>query len=415
MKILYILKSAFSALRVNKSRSVLTILGIVIGVTAIILVSVIGESAQSLVLSQVESLGSRTIAIVPGREPSGPADPSAAESLYADSLKMREIEALKKPSNVPDLEEAVPIVFGLYSASFGGETFNSMVIGSTDFLAEIFDIYPEEGFFFDEDDIKARAEVAIIGVKLKDELFGNSDAIGEKIRINGRNFRVIGVFPPKGQILFFNFDESAVVPFTSAQDYIFGIKHFNRIIVQAKTEESVPAVLRDIEITLRELHNITDPENDDFFASSQIEIAETLKTITDILTIFLAAVAAISLLVGGIGIMNIMLVSVTERTSEIGLRKALGATGNNILLQFIFESSILTTLGGLIGVLLGVTLSFLASIILGQLMNMAWDFSIPFFAAFLGIVISVLVGLLFGIYPAYKASQKSPIEALRYE
>lgn len=415
MRATYVFKTAFAGLKAHKSRTVLTILGIVIGIAAIILVSSIGAGAEKLILSQVESLGARTIAIVPGREPTGPADPSFVEVLYSDSLKDRELKALADKANVPKASDIIPVVFSIKSASYQGETFRPMVMGASELITEIFDIRAEQGRFFTDDDVKSRSPVAVIGTKVKAELFGESDAVGEKIKIADTNFKIIGVLPPKGQVLFFNFDEMVLIPYTTAQAYVFGIKHFNRLIVQAETKEDVPRTVRDIEITLRELHGITDEKNDDFFVSSQTEAAETLESITGVLTLFLALIAAISLVVGGVGIMNIMLVSVTERTREIGLRKAVGATGKNILYQFLLESMALTATGGVIGITLGTALSLVLAAGLTYFMEMSWAFAFPIGAAGIGMLVATAIGLLFGLYPAWRASQKSPLEALRYE
>ena len=274
---------------------------------------------------------------------------------------------------------------------------------------------PEKGFFFTEEDIKNNASVAIIGAKIKEELFGSSEALGEKIKIKNRSFTVIGVLPKKGQVSFFNFDEIAIVPYTTAQKYIFGIKYFHRFMIEAETESDIERTVSDIKTTLRNSHNITDPEKDDFFIETQADLVSRISTITDILTLFLVAVAAISLIVGGVGIMNIMLVSVTERTNEIGLRKALGATKKNILSQFIFEAIILTISGGVIGISLGVLFSLIASFILSRFVGLDWQFSFPIIGAIIGFAVSAFIGLVFGFYPARKASIKNPIEALRYE
>jgi putative ABC transport system permease protein len=415
MKLTHGFKTALKALAIHRSRTALTILGIVIGITAIILVSAIGEGAQGLILTQVQSLGSNTIAVVPGRQPEGPTDPSVVETLYSDSLKTREFDALQNKANVPTAKDVMPVVFSIDVASFGSETFRPMVMGASELITSIFNIFPEEGDFFTEDDIRSRAEVVVIGTKVKDELFGPSDAVGEKIKVKGRNYRVIGVFPKKGQVLFFNFDETVVMPYTTAQEYVFGIKHFNRLIVRAESEAAVPRTVLDIEETLRALHGITDPEKDDFFVGTQAEIANTLETVTGVLTLFLASVAAIALVVGGIGIMNIMLVSVTERTQEIGLRKALGATERSIMTQFLFEAVTLTTVGGIIGILIGAVLSYVVALVLTRFLALAWVFVFPLTAAVTGIIVAVAIGLIFGLYPAYHASRKSPLEALRYE
>ena len=206
-----------------------------------------------------------------------------------------------------------------------------------------------------------------------------------------------------------------IVPYTTAQQYILGIKHFQHIIVEADSEANIAQTVEDIKITLRNSHNITDPEKDDFNVSSQADAMAMVSTIMNILTLFLAAVAAISLIVGGVGIMNIMLVSVTERTREIGLRKAIGATDKNILFQFLLESVVLTASGGIIGIILGASFSFLTSLTLSKFWNLNWAFVFPVQAALLGFGVSAFVGLIFGLYPARQASKKSPIEALRYE
>jgi putative ABC transport system permease protein len=210
-------------------------------------------------------------------------------------------------------------------------------------------------------------------------------------------------------------NEMILVPYTTAQQYLTGTTHFNSIIVQAETEEIVPRVVHDIEATLRESHSITDPDNDDFYVSTPDDAAAIVGTITLVLTALLGSVAGISLVVGGIGIMNIMLVSVSERTREIGLRKALGATEKDILIQFLLESIILTGFGGVIGIILGAAISYVAALVLSSTVATDWTFAFPISAAVLGLGVSGFIGLVFGIYPAKRAAAKSPMEALRYE
>lgn len=406
------LKTAFTGVRTHKSRSSLTILGIVIGITAIILIMAVGQGAQDLILGQIEGLGSKTIAVIPGREPSGPSD---FAQIFSDSLKERDLNLLLRKENAPTIGEVMPVVFGGETASYGSETYRLTLFGASELISKIFDLVPEEGRFFDEEEIRGRADVVIVGSKVKEELFGESDALGERIRIRGRNLRVIGVLPKKGQVSFFNFDEMALAPYTTAQQYVFGIKYFHRFIVEAAEEDAVLQTVRDITATLRESHGITDPAKDDFFVQTSADIAERLTTITNVLTLLLVSVAAVSLLVGGIGIMNIMLVSVTERTREIGLRKAVGATNRDIMRQFLFEAVMLTGAGGIIGILFGAFLSFVASFVLSRFAGLSWGFSFPAPAALIGLAVSAGVGLVFGLYPARQASLKSPIEALRYE
>lgn len=412
MVIKYTVKNAITGLQTHKSRSLLTILGIVIGIAAIMIVMSLGGGAQGLILSQVQSIGSKTIAVIPGRQPTGPTD---LTSLFADSLKERDLQLLERKENVPHLSLIMPIVFGVEVSAYGNETYRPTILGVTPFFSDIYNIYPEYGQIFTDDDVKSYSDIVVIGSKVKKELFGAEDAVGKKIKIKGRNFRVAGVLPQKGQLTFLNFDEIVIMPYTTAQQYVFGIKYFNRLVIQADSESTVPQTAYDVATTLRNNHNITDPKKDDFFIQTQAQALETVGNITNIITFFIAAVAAISLLVGGIGIMNIMLVSVTERTREIGLRKALGATNKNILSQFLIESMILTALGGILGIAVGTGISFGASYLLTKFLGLAWLFSFPLNAALMGVGVAVFVGLIFGIYPAFQASRLSPTEALRYE
>lgn len=406
------LKIALIGLRTNTTRSILTTLGIVIGIASIIIVMSVGEGASNLILDQVRGLGSRTIIIQPGREPQGPSD---FEYLLADSLKEREIEALKNKNNVRGIEEIAPSVNVPGRASYLNETATSSVVGSSPLIARILGIYPDQGSLFGEEEINQKASVAVIGYEVKNKLFGPSDALGEKIKIGDRLFRVIGVFPPTGQVALLNVDDLVMIPYTTAQTYMLGIDHYHSIFVQAESEEIVPLVVKEIELTLRELHDISDPDKDDFHVTTQADIAARVGTITGILTALLVSVAAISLIVGGIGIMNIMLVSVTERTREIGLRKAIGAESKTVLNQFLLEAVILTVIGGAIGIFLGALFSLGVAIVMSKFIAEGWKFAFPISAAIIGFSVSAIIGLAFGIYPAKQAAKKSPIEALRYE
>lgn len=411
MTIKHSLKTAFRGLEANRARSLLTVLGIVIGVTSIMLVMSLGKGAQDLILNQVQGMGTRTIIVGGGREPKGPSD---AGQIFSDSLKKRDLDLLERKENAPDLKRIVPIVFGASSALYKSETYRLTIFGASPAMEKIFDVPVAAGSFFTDEDVRARSKYVVIGNKVKTQLFGADDAVGKVIKMKGYNFRVLGVLEERGQDIF-NFDEAAIVPYTTAQDYLLGIKHFNRFITEANSEEVINQAADEIKTTLRDSHNITDPAKDDFFVITQVSLASSLSQITSVLTLFLAAVAAISLLVGGIGIMNIMLVSVTERTKEIGLRKALGATDSDILTQFLMEAILLTGAGGVAGVALGTVLSYVISIILSRVAGLSWAFSFPVGATLLGIGVSGFIGLVFGLYPARKAAKKSPIEALRYE
>lgn len=408
----YSLKIALSGLRTNKSRSALTILGIVIGITSIMVIMSLGRGAQDLILGQIEGIGARTIAISPGRHPKGMMD---IMSTFTDSLKQNDLKLLSSKANLPHMEKNMPIVFGAEKIVFESDAVEPTIFGATNLFSEIYDTNIVKGRNMTDEDIKNYADVIIIGDKIKDDLFNNQEAVNQKVKVKNRSFRVIGVMEKKGQSALVNFDSAAIVPYTTAQQYIFGTKYYNRIIIQADAENNVGKTVEDIKLTLRNSHNIDDPEKDDFFVETQADAMKIVGTITSALTLFLAAVAAISLVVGGVGIMNIMLVSVTERTREIGLRKALGATGKNIMLQFLLEAIGLTLAGGVIGISLGAALSMLAAFIINRFYGLGWGYAFPLTAALLGLGVAALIGLIFGLYPARQAAKKSPMEALRYE
>ncbi len=414
MKLKYSFKTAISGVTTHKSRSALTLLGIVIGIASIMLIISIGRGTEGLILKEVSSMGAETIVLRPGKQPEGLTD--IADTIFADSIKIKDVEALKKKSNVPYLVDIAPAVAVPGSASYRGEFYRPQIFGwSAEFMQKMFDVDLSEGALFSENDIKNKASVVVIGSKVKKELFSDSDAVGKSIKIKGKKFRVVGVFSPRGQVAFFNPDEVVLMPYSTAQTYLLGIDYFNEVMIKAKSPEFVARTVRDIETTIRETHNIKNPEKDDFFVVTQEGLVSQISTIINILTIFLSSVVAIALVVGGIGVMNIMLVSVTERTREIGLRKALGATRKDIMTQFLIEAVVLTGVGGAIGIFFGAVLSFLAAAVLKNFMMLDWTFQFPLSAALLGFGVSALVGLVFGLYPAKQASKKSPMEALRYE
>lgn len=404
-------KVAFTALKANWGRSLLTILGIVIGIVAIVFVLSMGNAAQDFIISQVEGVGAHTLIVRPGREPEGPTD--FAETILSDSIKDRDIQFLRRVPGIISVEPAV-IVPG--SVSYQNQVFRPTVFGWTaDALSQFFDIYPEEGELFTREDIDSRAKVAVIGYRVKQELFGESDAVGETIKIKGHNMKVVGVLPSKGQVSVLNLDEVVVIPYTTAQKDILAINHYHEVFFGVDEAADLDEVGEDLKAALRDLHGITDPAKDDFFLVTQQDIVDRISTITSALTIFLVAIASISLLVGGVGIMNIMLVSVTERTHEIGLRKALGATNQDILRQFLFEALALTVGGGILGVVLAALLSWVVAVVVRSFFALSWTFSVPLVAVLLGVGMAAFVGVVFGLYPARKAARKDPIEALRYE
>jgi putative ABC transport system permease protein len=332
-----------------------------------------------------------------------------------DSLKSKDLDALKRKGNVPGMLRIVPVTLDSVTGIYQNESYRFTVLGVSPEISDIMKMYPDQGRFISEDDVSEKADVIFLGSKVTEKLFGGAEAIGEKIKIKERTFRVIGLLASKGSASMFNFDEMAMIPYTTAQLYLSGGKFFHEFMIEAASQDLIPSTVDDIKTTLRESHGITDPEKDDFHVQTQADLANKIGVVTNVLTLFLVAVAAISLIVGGVGIMNIMLVSVTERTREIGLRKAIGATDSDILTQFLLEAVFLTAAGGIIGIIFGALFSFLAAVGIAKFGGLSWTFIFPVGAALEGLGVSAGVGLIFGLYPARQAARKSPIEALRYE
>ncbi len=403
--------TAFRGLQTHLMRSALTILGIVIGIAAIIMVMSLGAGAQALILDEISGFGTETVILRPGTGIS-----NVTQTLFSQTITDKDIEALQRKQNVPNLVEIAPFVIMYEPAEYEGETYRPSIMGgSAEFFLDLLDVKLVDGRAYTEDDIEARARVAVIGQTVQKELFGSSRAVGRLITIKDKKFEVVGVLEDVGQKGGFDMDTLIMVPHTTAQTYITGTNYFNEVFLRADTPENADKLAYDIALTLRETHDLDVDEDDDFDIQTQENLIEQIETIVSIFTAFLVTVVSISLVVGGIGIMNIMFVSVTERTQEIGLRKALGATRKDILKQFLFEAIILTSIGGVIGIILGSLLSLIAAVVLAQTVAEDWSFVFPISGALLGVGVSATVGLIFGIYPAHQASKKSPIEALRYE
>ncbi len=408
---------ALRALTANKMRSILTMLGIIIGVAAVIALMSVGKGVQAMVSQQLQSAGSNLLIITPGNlKDAQPGDPRLQRP--GNPLTNGDWMAISDPLQVPNLVAVVPNASGQASVSYEKNTLSLLVTGTNEDFPFVRNYFPLEGRFVGPDDVAGEARVAVLGANVAEKLFSNGVyPIDQTIRINNIPFRVIGVMEKKGGGGFGSFDDEVFVPVTTAQQRLFpylrsprGEPTLSLILAKVDSEQNIDQAVSDIETLLRERHNIEYLNDDDFSVINQADILDIFGNITGVLTTFLGGIAAISLLVGGIGIMNIMLVSVTERTREIGLRKAVGAKRRDILLQFLVEAMVLSLIGGLIGMILGfVGAQALASFSKDLTAVISWD------SIILATGFSALVGLFFGIYPALRAAQLHPIDALRYE
>lgn len=395
---------AWASLIANKMRSILTMLGIIIGVAAVIALVSIGNGVKQDIQNSISSLGSNLLMVMPGAPRTPGVRPTAGSM---KSLKVADYEAIAKLDGVKAVS---PMTNGAYVVIYQNKNWTTSVSGVNTNYLDVNNWTMKSGRFLSNKNIQNRERVAVVGKTVAKNLFGDEDPVGAEIRVKNIPFRVIGVLNSKGSGAMGNDqDDMVIIPYTTAMERVDGIDYLRMLYVVAKDENGIDRLQSDIENLLRVRHGIKDTNLDDFNIQNMNSIMETMEETTGTLTLFLGAVAAISLVVGGIGIMNIMLVSVTERTREIGIRKALGATYFVIVTQFLIEAVVISLMGGLIGIALGIGASKLISLASG----MSTVISVP--TIVLSFAFSMAIGLVFGIYPARKAAKLNPIDALHYE
>lgn len=400
-------RESLGTLTLNKLRTSLAILGIVIGIGSVITLISLGQATQQAVQQQIQSLGANLLTVIPGSQNTGAVRGAAGGGT---TLTNEDAGAIKTSAQITTVQTVSPEVSRRAQVTAGRNNSNIQIIGATSVYPQVHKITIASGNFISDQDNNALSKVIVLGPQVVADLFGDgADPIGQTVRINNISFRIIGVTVSKGGTGFQNQDNLAFVPLQTAQKQLFGINYLTSIALEAKSPEVMTDAQNEVGYLLLARHKLQNPAQADFSIFSQQDILNTASATTGTFTTLLSGIAAISLLVGGIGIMNIMLVTVTERTREIGLRKALGAKKKTIITQFLIESIILTFTGGIIGIGMGIIASFAYSSFTGSL------FTISPSAIMLAFVVSAGIGILFGWYPASKAANLQPIEALRYE
>ncbi|MEL1242820.1 ABC transporter permease [Flavobacterium sp. DGU11] len=405
MNLSNLIKIAFKAIQLNKMRAFLTMLGIIIGVASVIAMLAIGEGSKQSIKAQISAMGSNMITIRPGASMMGGVRQDASTT---QSLTMEDLAIIEKESKYT--ENTSPLVNSGGQSINGSKNWPTTIYGVNPDYIKVRGVAVKEGAMFSERDVKTSAKVAIIGTTVVENLFAEGeDPIGKTIRFNSIPFKVVGVLSEKGENTFGqDQDDVILAPYTAVQKRILAVTYLQSIVTSAKSEEMAELAVTEITALLRGSHNIVPGQEDDFNVFSQQELISAFSSTSEMLTVLLVAIAGISLLIGGIGIMNIMYVSVKERTREIGLRMAVGGSGSDILLQFLTEAVIISVVGGILGVLLGLGATFGISLI-------GWPVSVTLYSLLLSFAVCALTGIFFGWYPAKNAAALDPITALRYE
>lgn len=402
------IKIAFQSLFLNKLRSALTMLGIIIGVGAVVAIMSIGTGTQASVVKSIQGIGSNLVIVMPGNRQNDMGPLNQFSSSGKEALKLQDIDAIQKYAK--HIEGVIPVILSAAPVVYMNKGLNVSIYASSEDAVRIYNFEIDTGKFFSKSDVANSANVAVLGKTVKEKLFGDSDPLGKSIKIMGKNFKIIGTVKSKGTNTFGqDQDNTIAIPITTAMNKLYGQNYLSLIMAKTANEKDMDLASEEITRILKKQHGIKSGEKNDFNIQSQTEILNILSAVTNIFTIAISSIAAISLLVGGIGIMNIMLVSVTERTREIGIRKAIGAKNKDILTQFLTESVVLSLTGGLMGIIF----AFIISILLNKYSPIST--SISGSSIILAISFSTFVGLFFGIYPAMRAARLNPIEALRYE
>jgi putative ABC transport system permease protein len=408
MKIQDTLHETYTALSANKARSGLTILGIVIGIGAVVAMLAIGQGASGSIQSSIQSIGSNLVLVMPGQARGAASGPVSAGRGSATTLKQEDADAIAK--NITLAKAIAPEISRRYQVTAKGTNTNTQIVGTVSSYPTVRNVEIDSGSFISDMNVRDLARVAVIGPTTRDDLFGAGvDPTGETIRIKNVQFKIIGITKAKGGSGFTNQDDMIFVPISTAQRYLAGDTYVTTISVAAEDPTAMATIQQEITDLLLQRHNISDPKLADFQVLNQQDILATASSITNTMTMLLSAIAGISLIVGGIGIMNMMLTTVTERTREIGLRKAIGAKRRDISFQFLVEAVMLTFIGGFIGVVLG----WLISLLVTSLSGIATQVSTT--SVLLAFGVSASIGIIFGYYPARRAASLNPIEALRYE